>query len=116
MNGKKLLLALIILIMAATVVLTGCFPERITISFETNGGESLSSVKVPVSSESLDLPTPVRNGYVFDGWYYDSGLSSKVDIKVIPEEDCTFYAKWTPQLVTVTFNADDVISYKYVSS
>ena len=115
MNGKKLLLALIILIMAATVVLTGCFPERITISFETNGGESLSSVKVPVSSESLDLPTPVRNGYVFDGWYYDSGLSSKVDIKVIPEEDCTFYAKWTPQLVTVTFNADDVISYKYVS-
>lgn len=115
MNGKKLLLALIILIMTATVVLTGCFPERITVSFETNGGESLFPVKVPVSAESLDLPTPVRNGYVFDGWYYDSALSSKVDIKVIPEEDCTFYAKWTPQLVTVTFNADGVLSYKYVS-
>lgn len=115
MNGKKLLLALIILIMAATVVLTGCFPERITITFETNGGESLSSLKVPVSSESLDLPTPVRNGYVFDGWYYDSAFSSKVDIKVIPEEDCVFYAKWTPQLVTVTFKADDVaVAYEYV--
>lgn len=56
-----------------------------------------------------DLPIPVKEGYEFDGWYYDSEFINKVettntiDIKPIPKkdkdctigyEDITLYAKY----------------------
>lgn len=43
---------------------------------------------------SSDLPEPTRNGYVFDGWYFDSDYSEPVDEKFIIDEGMTLYAKW----------------------
>ena len=56
-----------------------------------------------------ELPIPVRDGYIFDGWYYDIVFTKKIeftssiDIKPVPKydnkcqvgfEDIEIYAKW----------------------
>ena len=49
--------------------------------------------------------TPVRTGYVFEGWYKEAECINKVtdatNTEYIPEEDITLYAKW------------EVYSYRY---
>ena len=82
------------------------------INFVVNGGEKLSSMLVGIacSPDSYDnLPIPVRDGYLFEGWYYDEELTKKVevtnsvDIKPVPRfdnkcqvgfEDIIIFAKW----------------------
>lgn len=41
------------------------------------------------------LPTPVRSGYSFDGWYLDPDLTQKVSGDISTSEDVVLYAKWT---------------------
>lgn len=83
------------------------------IFFNTNGGDEVESIHVgiAVSPDSYqDLPIPVKDGFVFEGWYYDSKLTNKVntissrDISPIPKydnnncmidyENIILFAKW----------------------
>lgn len=68
-----------------------------TLNYNTNGGEKISyERKSYVWTKSYQsLPTPVRDGYLFDGWYLDSKLTEPVegDIK-INKSSVTIYAKW----------------------
>ena len=43
------------------------------------------------------LPTPVRAGYTFGGWYKETSFTNKVTSsnKVTTNADHTLYAKWT---------------------
>ena len=125
--NKKLIILIILLLVAAVVIgviidhhlkekRENCSPisgGRFHISFETNGGEDLEimGVGIGISPDSYqDLPNPSRDGYTFDGWYYDSELTNKVntkstrDISPVAEYDknkcfkgyktITLYAKW----------------------
>ena len=85
-----------------------------TLIFDTNGGNKIESIHVCVacSPDSYDkLPTPIRDGYRFDGWYYDKDFkdavigTSTLDIRhntitskkewcIIGYKDVTIYAKW----------------------
>ncbi|MBR4261829.1 MAG: InlB B-repeat-containing protein [Bacilli bacterium] len=81
--------------------------------FNTNGGKEISSMNICIvcSPDSYkDIPTPVRDGYNFDGWYYDKELTNKIEFtstknfEVIPEydnnkciigyKDIEIFAKW----------------------
>lgn len=42
--------------------------NKVTIGFNTNGGEQINSVTVNKGSK-INLPTPVRKGYTFVGWF-----------------------------------------------
>lgn len=48
-------------------------------------------------------PDPVREGYIFDGWFTDEALTQPYDPSVPITSDMTLYAKWTIQTFTVTF-------------
>ncbi len=52
------------------------------------------------------LPTaPTRSGYTFDAWYMEAGLINEVNFSTFQvTDDVTFYAGWTPNNYTVTFN------------
>lgn len=113
MNRKKLLLALVIILGIAAVALCGCMPDRVTVSFDTAGGLPLSSVKIAADAETMELPVPEKEGHDFDYWCYDAEFTQRVDVTVIPDEDVTFYAKWTAKLITVTFNGNPK-QYRYV--
>lgn len=62
------------------------------LTFNTNGGEELAPIestpKLPV-----ELPTPVRTGYVFGGWYKDAEFTTEQSF-VMPAKNATIYAKW----------------------
>ncbi len=64
------------------------------IEFETNGGEPLEPAYAVSSLKTL--PTAVRLGYRFDGWYRDEALETVFDGSGVTE-DMTVYAKWTKQ-------------------
>jgi len=56
----------------------------------------------------LQLPIPEKQGYTFDGWYEDPWFTGN-EVTGIFTTDCgdkTYYAKWTVNTYTVTYNAD----------
>ena len=66
-----------------------------TVTFDTNGGSSISPVKVDDGSK-LTLPkAPVKAGYTFEGWYMDEALTIPFDPDMKIEKDMTLYAKWS---------------------
>ena len=80
------------------------YREPVTVSFESKGGAACASVQWIAGT--LELPTPVYEGYALKGWYYDSELQDKVDPKdFMATEDVTLYAKWTREYYTVTLNS-----------
>ena len=68
-----------------------------TLHYVTNGGDHLSSETESHSwtKDYEDLPTPVREGYTFLGWYWDLRLTDPVtgDVKV-NKTTVSLYAKW----------------------
>lgn len=69
-----------------------------TLHYVTNGGKHLSSETKSSSwtKDYEDLPTPIRDGYTFEGWYWDLRLTEPVtgDVKV-NKTTVTLYAKWS---------------------
>ncbi len=57
-----------------------------------------------LSGKVTKLPTPIKDGYVFDGWFESNEFTTKVD-RIYAEEtgDKTYYAKWL-QNFTITYN------------
>lgn len=72
-----------------------------TLHYVTNGGNHLSSETKSSAwtKDYEDLPTPVRDGYTFEGWYWDLRLTEPVtgDVKV-NKTTVTLYAKWSGKL------------------
>lgn len=67
---------------------------KYTITFNSNGGTSVTAI-TKNSGESINKPTdPTRGGYNFDGWFYDSNLTSAVTWPIVLETSLTLYARW----------------------
>lgn len=66
-----------------------------TVSFETNGGQPMSSVKVARNTVMKAPDDPIRVGYRFVGWYSDEALTKKYTFRDRVLEDMTLYAAWT---------------------
>lgn len=88
------------------------------LKFEVDGGEKIEdmSICIACSPDSYEsLPIPVKEGYTFEGWYYDSSFTNKVEIEKTYEitpidnidkngckigyKDITLYAKYTKNIV-----------------
>ncbi len=55
-----------------------------------------TSATIELTEEMVtELPTPVRDGYTFAGWYTAVDGGTQVNIGYATEEDLTLYAKWT---------------------
>lgn len=80
-----------------------------TVTFSANydGGEDSTAV-VNVDEPVGEPSAPVREGYLFDGWYLDAEGSTAYDFTAAVESDMTIYAKWQEKeagkdYCTVTF-------------
>ena len=86
----------------------------ITITWNPNGGTvSPTSSKYTYNGAVVELPTPTRIGYTFNGWFESaSGGTPIPDVGNTnkPTEDVTYYAQWTakpiPTLVWKLNGAD----------
>jgi len=102
----KNFLKIVMLVFFISLFLTACTTPTpsYTVTFNTNGGTTVASVKV-VKGETVDEPeAPERTGYTFDGWYIDDDLTDQYDFESVVSSATTLYAKWTPVTVTVTFD------------
>ena len=67
----------------------------VAITFHTNGGEPVVTKYVCANSEALPPQRPLREGYLFAGWYKDAGLTQFYDWKTErPTSSLTLYARW----------------------
>lgn len=68
--------------------------KRCTITFETNGGTKIQSLRVDKNTKLEALEIPEREGYTFDGWYTDKDLTAAYDFDAEITKSMTLYAKW----------------------
>ena len=83
--------------------------DGFTITFNAYGGTcSIASKKVAKGSAYGELPTPVRTGYSFVGWYTSPTAGKQVVSTTIcyATASYTLYARWTPKTYTVSFNGN----------
>lgn len=66
------------------------------------------------ADSSVELPTPTRTGYTFDGWYTSDG--TKVSQTFTPTATTKLYAHWTPITYTVSYNGNGATSGETASS
>lgn len=74
-----------------------------TITYVTNGGtnvESTSGIALP-----NPLPTTKRDHYTFEGWFTDVDCTQAATAGAEINANTTLYAKWTPIIYTVSFDA-----------
>lgn len=73
-----------------TVIKDDSMTQIYTVSFDGNGGKAIASVTVSGGAK-ITLPTPIREGYEFEGWYADDEL---VESPYTVTEDVTLTAHW----------------------
>lgn len=108
MKGKKKVLigggiASIIFIIILICIALSPKDSKITISFDTDGGSSVETIKSK-KGEKISLPTTTKEGYTFEGWYNGS---SKVRKNPSFKKDVTLKAHWLVEdAETMTFTFD----------
>ena len=70
------------------------YPNR-SVIFASDGGSYIKPVEQPYgTSLNIDNYVPVKEGYVFDGWYADPRTKVEKDSDVVLTENIVVYAKW----------------------
>lgn len=70
----------------------------ITVTYDSCGGNEITKQNV-VIGKIISLPDePIRKGYYFEGWYYDSNYEYPFSKDNIASENITLYAKWTEKI------------------
>ena len=106
MKSKNIMLILLLLIL-----LTGCKEKTYTITFNTNGGNVMESIKINKGKTIEDIEKPTKEGYLFVNWLKDG---NEYDMSSPITEDITLIASWTkkPEILdyyTINFIIDDKI-------
>ena len=65
-----------------------------TITFDTNGGSTLSDLVFEFNQVITKPVDPIKTGYTFGGWYTDINLETIFEFSSKPSQDLTLYAKW----------------------
>ena len=83
-------------------------PEQVvyTVTFDTDGGSEISAKSVNADEAVAQPDSPTKTGFVFDGWYTDSQLTTAWDFETKVTQNITLYAKWKILVLNVTFFTD----------
>ena len=94
---------------AADITVYACY-DLITynITYNLNGGTGATNTTYNVTTATITLPTPTRTGYTFSGWYFESDFSGTKQTQITKGStgNKTYYAKWTANKYTITWNAN----------
>lgn len=73
-----------------------------TITYIVNGGTELEPLTV-YSGTYVNLGIPTKDYYVFEGWYLEENLTTKITSPYEVTSDMTLYAKYTLATYSITF-------------
>ena len=69
--------------------------EQFTVTFNSNGGSTVESLKVNENTTLTKPADPTKEGYLFDGWYIDESYTLEWDFNTfVVVTNITLYAKW----------------------
>lgn len=81
--------------------------NQYTVKFDGNEGSDGAEIKKDYDAALGELPTSTRTGYTFDGWYTEKSGGTKItEVSKIPSKNTTYYAHWTINQYTVTFDGN----------
>ncbi|VEU81099.1 RCC1 domain-containing protein [Haploplasma axanthum] len=75
-----------------------------TISFNSNLGSSVTQITKDFNTSVSQPVDPIREGYMFGGWYRDAEFTQSFTFETMPAQNITLYAKWVPNLYEVTYH------------
>ena len=94
--------------------------NQYTITWNANGGSvTPASSTYTYDGTPVELPTPTRTGYTFNGWFTASSGGSKIsDVGNTnkPASNKTYYAQWTENTYTVNITANPAGAAKTLTS
>lgn len=102
----------------ALFLMAGCVPNQPSqgngtkepdIIFETNGGEEIEAISGLTRGDKISLPTPVKEGHMFIGWYETEDCKGSFYERTYTyQKDVTLYASWSPLQYKIYFHSDEV--------
>ena len=78
--------------------------DALTISYNTNGGTTVSQMTVAKGYKATAPANPTKEGYDFTGWFKDEACTQAWSFDTVVTETMTLYAKWTIKTYLVTFD------------
>ncbi|MDD3128736.1 MAG: InlB B-repeat-containing protein, partial [Candidatus Izemoplasmatales bacterium] len=75
----------------------------VKVTFVENMGTDVEDLVISPGS-MIQEPAVSRIGFIFGGWFTDSGLTKEFDFKTQVNEDLTLYAKWSLKTLKVSIN------------
>lgn len=101
---KNRIIVLSILILIFSLMLFSCDTEKeldeLTVTFNSNGGESVENQKVEIGGYIEEPFEPSKDGYTFEGWYNGD---KKWDFSGKISNDITLTAKWSIIEYSITY-------------
>ena len=74
-----------------------------TVKYDTDGGSAIADAVVINGKPAVKPDDPVKDGFVFIGWYADSAFKAPFDFDATPvKADTTVYARWAEKSVGTT--------------
>ena len=77
---------------------------KYTVTFNTNGGSTVSSQKIEDGKTATKPSNPTKAGNSFIGWYSDETCNNVYDFASAITGNITIYAKWSIESYTVSFD------------
>jgi Listeria-Bacteroides repeat domain (List_Bact_rpt)./S-layer homology domain. len=81
-----------------------------SIQFHTDGGSSFDSITVARGGSVEKLPTPIKQGAVFAGWFTDAGFTNAFHLSTAVTANLTLYARYMPVEIDYTNNMLEISS------
>lgn len=78
-----------------------------TVTFDSRGGSAVAPAEVFIGDTVNRPADPVKDAYIFEGWYTDETCSTEFDFDTPITEDLSLFAKWVPMQVQITWKDGD---------
>ena len=88
------------------LLLSGCGDGRYRITLVNNNDTGNTVIKKDYEESILPPTPPIKEGYVFVGWYKDKDLTEKFNFQNMPKKNITLYAKWEPFPYNIFYHLD----------
>ncbi len=77
-------------------------PIKYSVTFDSQGGSAIDPMEFTIASDNFTLPSPTKNGYWFEGWFYSNGNKAE-QINKGTHGNIKLTAKWSIVEYTVSF-------------
>ncbi|EGO8956781.1 BspA family leucine-rich repeat surface protein, partial [Enterococcus faecalis] len=81
--------------------------KSLALTFDTVGGSEISPIETKFGGTWVAPTAPIKEGYIFEGWYTDADYTKEFDFDRVAIEPLTVYAKWAEEKEEPIFEVDD---------